>query len=208
MYLPKHFEEKDPDVLFNFIREHSFGLLITAKKGVPQATHLPFLLKVGEKTKLLGHMAKANKQWKQFSDMDSALVVFQGSHSYVSPAWYETFGVPTWNYLTVHVYGRPSIVSTDQAAEDILAAQVSKYEASVDSSWIPEYPAKQMAAIVVFEIEITDIKGKFKLNQNRPEVDQRNVMGRLSALGSDDATGVADRMQKNLEDDSSDDLLK
>ena len=40
-----------------------------------------------------------------------ALVIVRGPDAYISPAWYPSKAehgrvVPTWNYVTAHVYGR------------------------------------------------------------------------------------------------------
>ena len=89
-----------------FIRSHGFATLFTHGENGMTATHLPLLLDpdAGPHGHLLGHMARANPQWKDIQG--EALVVFSGPHAYVSPTWYETPGtVPTWNYVAVHAYG-------------------------------------------------------------------------------------------------------
>src|SRR5262249_43344267 len=107
MYIPTSFVETDATKLFDFIQQHSFGLLVSASEGEPFATHLPFLVDRSSGTHgcVLSHMAKANPQWRQAAGK-TVLVVFTGPHSYVSPTWYEADDVvPTWNYSAVHVYG-------------------------------------------------------------------------------------------------------
>jgi transcriptional regulator len=48
--------------------------------------------------------------------------------------------------------------------------------------------------IVGFEIEITDIQGKFKLSQNRPSEDQQSVVDKLSQSSSQIEAAVAKLM--------------
>ena len=60
---------------------------------------------------LRAHVARANPLWTTARDDVDALVVFQGPHGYVSPAWYPSKAehgkvVPTWNYEIVHIHGR------------------------------------------------------------------------------------------------------
>ena len=52
---------------------------------------------------LRGHIARANPLWKEYRSDIEALAIFQGPHTYISPALYpskKTTGevVPTWNY--------------------------------------------------------------------------------------------------------------
>src|ERR1700677_1757380 len=100
MYIPTAFAESDPTKLHDFIEQHSFGLLVSQVDGQLFASHLPFLLErtTGSHGCLVGHMARANPQWKQITGQNS-LVVFSGPHAYISPTWYESEQVvPTWNY--------------------------------------------------------------------------------------------------------------
>jgi transcriptional regulator len=183
MYLPQHFEETDRETLYGVIRDNNFGLLVTIVDGVPFATHLPFLL---EGDRLIAHMARANPQWRCFERGEDVLCVFQGPHGYVSPRWYAgTRLVPTWNYVAVHIYGKPRIVSDPAAVRDQQARLVAAHEAGAAKPWtmdgLPDsYVTGQLRAIVAFEVPITRIEGKFKLNQNRTAEDRAGV---IKALG-------------------------
>ena len=48
--------------------------------------------------------------------------------------------------------------------------------------------------IVGFEIELTDIQGKFKLSQNRPLEDQQHVVDELSQSNNQTDTALAKLM--------------
>src|SRR3954469_15609634 len=112
MYIPAAFAERDLTKLHDFIEQHSFGLLVSQVDGLPFASHLPFLLDrtAGPHGTLIGHMARANPQWRTLAGQ-MALVVFSGPHAYVSPTWYEAANtVPTWNYAAVHATGRAEVV--------------------------------------------------------------------------------------------------
>src|ERR1700680_4492985 len=112
MYIPERFREDDKAILKTFIREHSFGILVTQGDDAPCATHLPFLYNAerGHYGLLSAHMARANPQWQSFASEREALVIFQGPHAYISPSWYDVAAsVPTWNYAAVHVYGIPRV---------------------------------------------------------------------------------------------------
>src|SRR3954470_2539732 len=105
MYLPSFFKENDPATLYALMRENPFATLITVADGAPFVGHLPLLVRDGE---ILGHMARANPQWRQFPEVTA---IFHGPHTYVSPTWYTSEGqVPTWNYAVVHARGRAELV--------------------------------------------------------------------------------------------------
>jgi transcriptional regulator len=180
MYVPKHFSQTDPDQLVQLMREFNFGTLITCVEGVPYASHIPFLISRNESGDIIlsGHVAKSNPHWQMFGGDDS-LIVFQGPHTYISPSWYETPGVPTWNYAAVHVTGIPQIVSGQDALYDIVIELSEQHEASNPAPWIPDFPDNMLTAIVGFTIRAKRIEGKYKLSQNRSEQDRSRVINEL-----------------------------
>jgi transcriptional regulator len=178
------------------MRHHSFAVLTTHGDGGLIASHLPILLDAdaGPYGHLLGHMARANPQWK--SVLGEALVVFSGPHTYVSPAWYEEGGtVPTWNYEAVHAYGTFHVVEDRDGLLDILRRTVPIYESPRPESWTFDESAphveKLLKAIVSFRIEITRLEGKWKLSQNHPEERRRRVIRALSGQSDEDSHAVA-----------------
>lgn len=192
MYCPSTFAVTDPSVLHAFIRRHSFATLVTHDGHVPQATHLPVLLRENSPSQvtLVTHVARANPQWKHLENGREVLVMFAGPHAYVSPAWYATEpAVPTWNYTAVHVYGVPRLVSDPAELSAMLDELIEFYESRRPNRWhgnLPvDYRQKMMKAIVGIEIAIRRIEGKFKLSQNRPD-DVRGVIAALS--GSENPT--------------------
>jgi transcriptional regulator len=200
MYIPKSFAETDLPVLHQFMRDHHFATLITQQDGELIASHLPFILdsQRGEYGTLKAHLARANSQWKQFGQ--KALVIFQGPHAYISPSWYEIHpSVRTWNYAVVHAYGVPHIIEDEAVLYGMLDSLVRSHESHLDLTWemrLPEdYLDKMMKSIVGFEIEITRLEGKYKLSQNRSEVDQENVIEQLGQSGHVLETSTATLMR-------------
>jgi len=186
MYTPKHFEVRDPALLFALMDRFSFATLVSIDDGVPVASHLPFLIapQRGAHGTLISHMARANTQWQTWNGDQEILTIFQGDHTYVSPSWYtqQQAAVPTWNYMVVHAYGVPRIID-DDAALDMLARLIRKHEAVFAEQWQMDdaYATKLLRGIVAFEIPITRLEGKFKLSQNRSERDQQQVIEALAA---------------------------
>jgi transcriptional regulator len=168
------------------MRENSFATIISASENTPSATHLPFLIEPdqGKFGTLYAHMARANPLWKSWTNQSQALVIFTGPHTYISPAWYkQQETVPTWNYSAVHAYGTPKLIEDPDALRSLVTRQVSIYEAKQGSPWdqsLMANPLKtELKAIVGFTIEITQLEGKFKFNQNRSPEDQSGVVASL-----------------------------
>lgn len=181
MYIPKFFLEEDENSLIDFMQEFNFATVITAKNDFPTATHLPFIIeKRDEKIILSAHMAKANLQWKEFED-EKTLVIFQEPHAYVSPLLYgEKNNVPTWNYVAVHAYGKVKLLQTAEENLLFLEKMVEKFdEKYFKTDWQEisgEYKLNLAKGVVSFEIEVTDLQGKKKLNQNKPGKSADNVI--------------------------------
>ena len=202
MYTPEHFEENDPQILHDLIREFSFALLVTAQNGTPVGTHLPMLVEAkGVNGILFGHVARANNHWRQFDGGTEAMAVFQGPHSYISPNWYANEGlVPTWNYASIHAYGRPQAIEDPGETTDILWRLVEANETDATGNWsmsrLPSHEVKkQIKGIVAFRMPIDRLEGKFKMGQNRPPEDVMAAAKGLRAADHGDAEMVAAEME-------------
>jgi transcriptional regulator len=204
MYVPSAFAETDRTKLHQFIRENSFGMVVSQVDGLPFATHLPFLLRPteGEHGTLLGHFARANPQWSQLPGQ-LALIVFTGPHVYISPTWYEANNtVPTWNYTAVHAYGQIEIIDSGEPLRGLLKQTVQLYEQTMPRPWVFDetgtFAARLLDQIVGFRMVIDRIEGKFKLNQNHPEERRRRVVRTLEGRGDENARGIARLMRDTL----------
>ncbi|MFP2929309.1 FMN-binding negative transcriptional regulator [Pyxidicoccus sp. 3LG] len=188
MYIPRHFQEQDPERLVALMRQHGFATLVTVgEDGAPFATHLPFLVErdAAGTVRLRAHLARPNPQWHAFAAERDVLVIFQGPHAYVSPTWY-TPGqpqVPTWNYAAVHAYGRAHVLESPDEVLRLLSDSAATYEAGNPQPWRPDsvagYVRRLMAGIVAFEVRVSRLEGKLKLSQNKDEEDRRGVIAGL-----------------------------
>jgi transcriptional regulator len=204
MYTPKFNQVSDRDLLLEAMRAWPFAILFGSlsedgQAGSAQATHLPLVVKdEGEHGLLEGHFARANPHWKSLAGRE-ALVVFHGPHSYVSPTLYaEELSVPTWNYIAVHAYGTLSMIDDDAGKEALLEALIETNEPAYSEQWrrLPEgYRRTMLKGIIGFQIPISRIEGKFKLSQNRPEVDQNSVRS-AHAGGDADQQALASWMAR------------
>ena len=124
-------------------------------------------------------MARANAHWECFASGKEVLAIFQGPHCYVLPRWYEsTPRVPTKNYVAVHVYGIPEFIGDVDAIKD---GQASLFDRLEQGKWrLDDQPNSYVTGmsqnIVGLRIPIDQIKGKFKLSQNKTDENRRRVI--------------------------------
>jgi len=202
MYLPKNFENTDTKAIAEFIHKNSFAILTSIVDGKPWGTHLPLELTIDETGKwfLHGHLSRANLQAKSFQDGIEVLAIFNGPHAYVSSGWYNHANVPTWNYIAVHLSGK-LMVSSDEDLYKHLSRLTAHHEIGMEkpqdvSTMPPEMVKAQMKGIIGFAIEVTEIKGKWKLSQNRNDEDFSRVILELEKLDAYDSKLIAEEMKK------------
>lgn len=195
MYQPPHFREDRLEAQHHLILQHPLGLLVTAGAGGLMANPIPFFLlpSASDNGTLQAHLARANPQLRELNAGAECLIVFQGPQDYVTPSWYETKRetgkvVPTWNYATVHAWGKPRLIEDAGWLAHHLHALTRHKEQERPAPWeVADAPgpyiASQMKGIVGIEIEIQRLEGKVKVSQNRPEKDRKGVLAGFRQQG-------------------------
>lgn len=203
MYIPAAFRESDTVRLHEFMQNNGFAVLTTYGPQGLVASHLPLLLDPSQSPfgTLLGHFAKANEQALEFGS--EALAIFSGPHTYISPTWYEMPNtVPTWNYVAVHAYGVLTPVDDRNRLAEILQTMVNKYEGSRPVPWqfdpSTDFHQKMLDGIIGFQVEITRLEGKWKLNQNHPLERRQRVIKALLAAGGENERAIAQLMSASV----------
>ena len=209
MYVPGHFAA-DEAAVRELLERHGAADLVTVTAEGPVATMLPFIYVPGTGAaeggepesgrpeggghgSLHGHLARNNAQWK-LPARGEALAIVRGPDAYISPSFYAESKpahgrvVPTWNYVTAHVYG--SLIVHDDAAwtESVVRRLTAKHEALSAHPWsVDDAPRAfiegQLRAIVGVELVISRIEAKAKLSQNRPPADVSGVIAGLRYRG-------------------------
>jgi len=187
MYVPPHFAEQRPEVLYEFMQQHPFATVITVTSDGLAASHVPLVLhrEAQAPAILRGHFSRANPQSRDRS-ASRALVIFHGPEAYISPAWYPTKQetgrvVPTWNFIVVHAEGPLQFVEDRDFLERHLRSLTEAHESTRPTPWAIEdaprdYIDSAMKGIVAFEIVIERLEGKWKLSQNRSAADRAGVV--------------------------------
>jgi transcriptional regulator len=195
MYTPQPFKISSDDEAKAFLQANRFGQLISMVNGRLFSTHIPFQL--DEKgNKLRCHLAKANPQWKEIEKQE-VLITFQGPHDYISPSWYESAGVPTWNYQAVHIYGSARTIEEPTELKKLVEEITEAFESQRQDPWNIEFSEKLLDAIIGIEIDIKEVQCKYKLSQNRSKTERVRITEELS---SKDSSALSSEMKKLQQD--------
>jgi len=200
MYTPPAFKVH-PAVALAFAAARGFGLVVTCDGGRPLASPVPFLIeeRPGKSPRVTFHVARGNPLAQAAEKRGTWLMAVQGADAYVSAAWYASPDqVPTWLYETVHLSGPVAVVPAEHARAH-LETLTARFEQGIDDPWTTDKvaPAKLeqlMRAIVIIEMLVEEIEGKFKLNQHKIDADHVAVASRLSAQADPAATTISARM--------------
>jgi len=201
MYMPPAFKVQHPALALAFAAARGFGLVVSCDGGRPQASPVPFLIeeRPGKSPRVSFHLARANPLAQVAEKGGTWLLAVQGADAYVSAGWYASADqVPTWLYETVHLSGPVAMVPAEHARAH-LDALTARFEGGLAEPWTADTvsPARleqMMHAIVVIEMLVETIEGKFKLNQNKIDADHLAVTSRLSAQDDPAAQAIAARM--------------
>jgi transcriptional regulator len=209
MYTPDHFRVDDLPQLHALIRARPLATLVSSGPAGMQATHLPTVLKTdGPLGVIECHLARANPHWKELADGNEALMIFHGPEGYITPNWYASKSehgkvVPTWNYATVHAYGRPEVMQDKDWLRAHVAALTAEQEATESQPWAlsdaPEsYVEAMLRGIVGFRFAFTRLQGKWKMSQNREPKDRAGVVQGLGQRATGDDREIADIVARNI----------
>jgi len=171
VYPPKHHQENNKEHLIEVIKNYPLATLISIQDDEPLVTHLPLILDDG---KLIGHIDKFNPQTKCLKDQKPISIIFYGPQCYISPSIYSTTQLPTWNYIRVHLKGKVKAIESKTALKQSLIRMTEFLEAPEHKYVLePENPRmiRNLDYIKMFEIEITEWEGKFKLSQDKKPKD-------------------------------------
>ena len=210
MYRAAEFKEKDKQQICQLVESYPFVTLISVKNdGSTQITHLPVVCEIKDNqiVNIRGHIAKANPHYQALLSNQKVKIIFHGPHLYVSPLWYKSGrDVPTWNYAVVHIDGEVKLEPEFDKICKNLVDLSRKFEG--ENGWkffLPEdlkSPEALVGAITAFVITPTQISAKFKLNQNRPQMDQLGVIDALQSSQDIFASEIAKLMKQNLKAES------
>lgn len=204
MYTPPMFKP-DRAASLAFAEARGFGTVCAWDGQRPIASALPFYLSYADDgtPMALFHVARNNLLAKAADGVTPWVLAVTGADAYVSPDWYVSADqVPTWLYQAVHLTGP---VRTLSEAE--LAMQIDTLSAKFENRLVPKKPwtsAKMTVArlealkkgIVGLAMQVEDVEGSFKLNQQKSEADYAAVARGLAESPDQGSQTIARLMRE------------
>lgn len=200
MFIQTPHSVTDIERQIKLIEDNPLGIVFTkgSVNGL-EATHLPFVVdrdqQDPEKFTLRTHLARANKHWEDLDEAEECLVIFQGpKDDYVSPLWYEETqrttqkAVPTWDYSTIHIHGKPTIIKDEEWVTQQMTDISDKFEYAREKKWTINDPPQGYVkalkkAVHGLKIEVTKTEGKWKMSQEKSASDVNGVVSGFKAQG-------------------------
>lgn len=200
MHVPSAFR-LDRSACLAFAAARGFGLAIAYDGTRPIASPLPFAIDYREDGTpfVQFHVARANSLTQLAARGETFLIAVSGADAYVAPDWYVSpEQVPTWLYEAVHLSGVAKLIAPQEKRRQ-LDRQTERFEGRAGSGWTTERLtsgrlAMLMQAIVGIEMDVTEVEGSAKLNQNKSDADFAAVAARLYEQNDPMAQQVAARM--------------
>ena len=207
MYIPEHFKEVRTEEIERIIKDFPLACLVANTPEGLIAAHIPLILKGDEY--LIGHLAKSNEMPSLVGRDQEVMCIFRGDDAYVAAKDYPQTGgkikkVPTWNYQVVHIYGTIRFYNDRRsrlAATGFLTKQIER-QVHGEEAWrmadAPlDYIMEQIEDITAFDVTITKVLAKSKMNQNDPQEEIESVIDSLEAREEE---GMASSMKRWLAD--------
>jgi transcriptional regulator len=188
VFVPEDYLPPDPGWPGELIRANPLAILVTTgPDGTPAATHVPTIpdRESGDPGRtggaIFGHLNRRNPHWAAVQGGRPALLIFQGTHGYVSPTVYQTVpAAPTWDFTAVHVRGRLTPIDGRTRTLEVIKATVAGYERDLGTGWDMSdslgYFDRLLPGVGAFRVEVERVDSMFKLSQEQPaEVRARTI---------------------------------
>ena len=200
------YRTKDKEIITQIMRENPFATVVTQEKGRPFANHLPILYEDSKSGLgyLKGHMRGLTTQLQHFREGQEILYIFHGPHCYVpATADCEPTAVPTWDFVTVHAYGKARLIEDRMGLMSLLKKSIQNFGQFDERPWdldkIPtNYLDQLMGQIIGFEVEIERFVPQLKLNQDRANKRRSSIHSYLANRKEHQARSVAAYMERFL----------
>ncbi|WP_350349729.1 FMN-binding negative transcriptional regulator [Agromyces sp. G08B096] len=187
------------------IREHPWMTIVsdTDAAGLV-ASHYPVLLdEDADGIVLLTHVGRPDEVLHELGRHE-VLVIVQGPHGYISPGWYDhdAPGVPTWNFVTAHLYGTPELLEPAENLR-VLEQLVDHFERELPeprrmrgTPLDSEYADRIAVGTVGLRIPVTRFTAKNKMSQNKPAETVDRIIAELEGDGPYASSALAAEMRR------------
>jgi len=181
------------------VRSAPWATMVSHTDAGLVVSHYPFLLEEdADGISVVSHVGRPDERLHELGRHE-LVVVFYGPSGYISPGWYDlATGVPTWDFVTVHAYGVPEMLSDDENLR-VLDRLVDHFEDPLPNPFRmrgtlenAEYAERIVHGTVGFRLRVTRFEGKNKMSQDKPPEVVDRIVAALRAPGPYNNAALAD----------------
>ena len=181
------------------VRSAPWATMVSHTDAGLVVSHYPFLLEEdADGISVVSHVGRPDERLHELGRHE-LVVVFYGPSGYISPGWYDlATGVPTWDFVTVHAYGVPEMLSDDENLR-VLDRLVDHFEDPLPNPFRmrgtlenAEYAERIVHGTVGFRLRVTRFEGKNKMSQDKPPEVVDRIVSALRAPGPYNNAALAD----------------
>jgi transcriptional regulator len=206
LFVPEHFEFSEQREMLNYIKDNPLANCVTYREGQMHSSCLPLFVddSVSDEVCIVGHLARRNVQAQALRDQQEILALFTSPSAYIPSRWYEDIQTaPTWSYVSVQLRGTLELVTDVDPMMGIIQRCINTLEADTQPPWTPEnIPSDRLErlqqGIIAFKIRNVELEGICRLNQDRTENDQRNIVRELAGRDSIGSQFIRNEMLSRL----------
>ncbi len=193
----------DTAELRRLIAGNPWATLVSATEEGLVASHYAVLLDdERDDLTVVGHVGKPDDLIHGLGARE-LLVVIQGPHGYISPAWYgDAAAVPTWNFVSAHLSGVPELLSPEENLR-VLDRLVAHFESRREDPRLlwerpndAAYVERLERGTVGFRLRPTRVVAKRKLSQNKTAEQVETIIAELSGEGPFAQPALAAEMRR------------
>lgn len=178
------------------IDKYPLATLVSQNTEFPTVSQVPLIWNEnGEK--LLGHFDKNNPHCEHILNGGNIYCIFNGPNHYITPTIYPDEQFPGWNYITVHIKGKVKSITDTDTLTDILLRTTEHNEPKNSGYKLSPHQTNFdifIKLILGFEIEIIDVKGVFKLAQDKGQPHISLAKAHLNKVCSKNISGFLDEL--------------
>jgi len=210
MYVDPDYAEPDLDEVTRLIEAQPFATLVTDEPEL-RIAHVPVQVRRTDSLELTAHVAGLDPFAESIRQRARILVSVLGPSVYVSPAWYASRGLPTYNFVAIELRGQAEPLDDPDAVRAHLMRLVQDHEQALNpgdqkarwrvDEWARDRTTELLPELQAFTVRVEQVTAKVKLGQNRTEGDRVGTMAALHDSPRTDHQVVEGLMKARYDDE-------
>jgi transcriptional regulator len=209
MYVDPDYAEPDLDEVTRLIEAQPFATLVTDEPDL-RIAHVPVQVRREPELQIVAHVAGLDPFAESIRQRARILVSVLGPSVYVSPAWYASRGLPTYNFVAIELRGQAEPLDDPDAVRAHLMRLVQDHEQALNpgdqkarwrvDGWARDRTTELLPELQAFTVRVEQVTAKVKMGQNRTEGDRVGTMTALHDSPRTDHQVVEGLMKARYDD--------